>query len=89
MLDQKLNEELTEYQESKSMEELADLIEVIAAIAKARGCSWEELLRIRNQKQGKRGGFEKRILLMEVFDVPTKKLQQIFLRIPAGPGRQN
>ena len=73
MLDQKLNEELTEYQESKSMEELADLIEVIAAVAKARGCSWEELLRIRNQKRGKRGGFEKRILLMEVSDTPTKK----------------
>ena len=73
MLDQKLNEELDEYQESKSMEELADLIEVIAAVAKARGCSWEELLRIRNQKRGKRGGFEKRILLMEVSDAPTKK----------------
>ena len=73
MLDLKLNEELTEYQESKSMEELADLIEVIAAVAKARGCSWEELLRIRNQKRGKRGGFEKRILLMEVSDAPTKK----------------
>ena len=68
----KLNEELTEYQENKSMEELADLIEVIAAVAKARGCSWEELLRIRNQKRGKRGGFEARILLMEVSDVPTK-----------------
>lgn len=72
MLDQKLVEELSEYQESKSMEELADLIEVIAAVAKARGCSWEELLRIRNQKRGKRGGFEKRILLMEVSDTPVK-----------------
>ena len=28
-LDEKLNEELAEYQESKSMEELADLLEVI------------------------------------------------------------
>ena len=72
MLDQKLNEELAEYQESKSMEELADLIEVIAATAKARGCSWEQLLRIRNQKRAKRGGFEKRILLMEVSDTPNK-----------------
>ena len=68
MLDQKLNEELAEYQESKSMEELADLIEVIAATAKARGCSWEQLLRIRNQKRVKRGGFEQRVLLMEVSD---------------------
>ena len=72
MLDQKLNEELAEYQESKSMEELADLIEVIAATAKARGCSWEKLMRICNQKRTKRGGFEKRILLMEVSDTPNK-----------------
>ena len=72
MLDQKLNEELAEYQESKSMEELADLIEVIAATAKARGCSWEQLLRIRNQKREKRGGFDKKILLMEVTDTPNK-----------------
>ena len=72
MLDQKLNEELAEYQESKSMEELADLIEVIAATARARGCSWEQLLRIRNQKRAKRGGFEKKILLMEVTDAPDK-----------------
>ena len=73
MLDQKLNEELGEYQESKSMEELADLLEVIAAVARARGSSWEELLRIRNQKRGNRGGFEKRILLLEVSDAPAKK----------------
>lgn len=72
MLDQKLNEELAEYQESKSMEELADLLEVIVAAAKARGCSWEQLLRIRNQKRAKRGGFEKRILLMEVSEVANK-----------------
>ena len=36
MLDQKLNEELAEYQESKSMEELADLLEVMSAVAAAR-----------------------------------------------------
>lgn len=72
MLDLKLEEELAEYQESKSMEELADLIEVIAAVAKARGCSWEQLLQIRNQKRGKRGGFDKKILLMEVSDAPAK-----------------
>ena len=37
MLDAKLNEELAEYQESKSLEELADLLEVIRAVVKARG----------------------------------------------------
>ena len=66
MLDAKLNEELLEYQESKSMEELADLLEVIRAAAAARGSSIEEVERIRKEKATKRGGFEKRILLLEV-----------------------
>ena len=66
MLDAKLNEELAEYQESKSMEELADLLEVMHAVALARGSSMEEVEQIRKQKAEKRGGFEKRILLETV-----------------------
>lgn len=66
MLDEKLNEELAEYQESKSPEELADLLEVIRAVAAARGSSIEEVEKIRVEKASKRGGFEKRILLLEV-----------------------
>ena len=65
-LDEKLNEELAEYQESKSMEELADLLEVIRAVAVARGSSIEEVEAIRRDKAVKRGGFEKKILLTEV-----------------------
>ena len=68
MLDQKLNEELAEYQESKSMEELADLLEVMSAVAAARGSSLDEVEQIRQKKKEKRGGFEKRILLETVFD---------------------
>lgn len=64
-LDEKLGEELAEYQESKSLEELADLLEVMAAVVKARGYTWEELERIRARKREKRGGFEDRILLKE------------------------
>ena len=64
-LDEKLSEELAEYQKSKSLEELADLLEVMAAVVKARGYSWEELERIRARKREKRGGFEERILLIE------------------------
>lgn len=66
MLDAKLNEELAEYQESKSMEELADLLEVMQAVAFARGSSISEVEQIRKEKAAKRGGFEKRILLLEV-----------------------
>ena len=66
MLDAKLNEELLEYQESKSMEELADLLEVIRAVAEIRCSSIEEVEKIRVEKAEKRGGFKKRILLLEV-----------------------
>lgn len=66
MLDAKLTEELSEYQESKSLEELADLLEVIRAVVKARGWTWEQLEQVRADKAAKRGGFEKRILLKEV-----------------------
>ena len=66
MLDEKLNEELAEYQESKSMEELADLLEVVRAVALARGSSPEEVEEIRRMKADLRGGFEKKILLEEV-----------------------
>ena len=65
-LDEKLNEELAEYQERKSMEELADLLEVIRAVAVAGGSSIEEVESIRQDKVAKRGGFEKKILLTEV-----------------------
>ena len=68
MLDQKLNEELAEYQESKSMEELADLLEVMSAVAAARGSSMDEVERIRLGKKEKRGGFEKKILLETVIE---------------------
>ena len=66
MLDEKLNEELAEYQESKSMEELADLLEVMKAVAIARGSSPGEVEEIRRLKAAQRGGFEKKIFLEEV-----------------------
>lgn len=66
MLDAKLTEELSEYQESKPLEELADLLEVMRAVVKARGWTWEQLEQVRADKAAKRGGFEKRILLKEV-----------------------
>lgn len=65
-LDTKLEEELAEYQESKSIEELADLLEVIRAVAAARGCDWAQLEQLRQEKFIARGGFEKKILLLEV-----------------------
>jgi predicted house-cleaning noncanonical NTP pyrophosphatase (MazG superfamily) len=68
MLDKKLNEECAEYQESKSIEELADILEVMYALSIARGYSIEELESVRKEKADKRGGFDKKILLKEVME---------------------
>ena len=66
MVDAKLDEELAEYHADGNVEELADLLEVIYAAAAARGCGREELERIRTAKAEKRGGFEQKILLIDV-----------------------
>lgn len=65
MLDLKLDEECAEYQADKSVEELADVLEVIYAIAKNKGLSTEELNQIRLEKAEKRGSFNEKILLIE------------------------
>ena len=68
MIDTKLDEELAEYHKDQNIEELADLLEVIRTAAIARGYSVEELEKVRAEKAGKRGGFEKKILLKEVIE---------------------
>ena len=68
MIDAKLDEELAEYHKDQNIEELADLLEVIRAAAIARGYTIEDLERVRAEKAAKRGGFEKRILLKEVYE---------------------
>ena len=67
-LDKKLSEELLEYQTDRSIEELADLLEVIRAAAIARGYSVDELEALRAKKAEKRGGFQERILLKKVVE---------------------
>lgn len=65
-LDNKLTEELAEYHQDQSLEELADLLEVIYAAAKARGCSEWALDEIRRIKAEKRGRFDQKIMLLTV-----------------------
>jgi predicted house-cleaning noncanonical NTP pyrophosphatase (MazG superfamily) len=71
-LNAKLREELAEYLESttptEQMEELADMLEVIYAIAAAKGVSAEQLDALRRDKAGKRGAFAQRIMLRWVED---------------------
>ena len=66
-LDEKLQEELNEYLADKSLEELADLLEVLMAVAEARG-SMAQVEAIRQEKKARSGGFEKKILLKSTDD---------------------
>ena len=60
-LDRKLDEEVSEYQADKSLEEMADVLEVLFAICEARGHSVNELMKVRDEKRENRGGFKEKI----------------------------
>ncbi len=63
LLLQKLSEESEEFKEARNTEELADILEVIFALANELNCSEEELLKIRKMKKETNGGFSKRIVM--------------------------
>ena len=63
-LEAKLDEEVGEYHRDKNVEELADILEVLYALAESIGCSREELMEIYQKKRESRGGFEKRYFLI-------------------------
>jgi predicted house-cleaning noncanonical NTP pyrophosphatase (MazG superfamily) len=67
LLEVKLQEEVAEFFESKNLEELADIMEVLFALAGNLGYSEEELLKKREDKRLDRGGFEAGIVLEKVF----------------------
>ena len=64
-LEEKLSEEVTEYQNDKNPEELADILEVIFRIAQLKGISKEELEKIRIKKVSERGAFERNLFLID------------------------
>jgi predicted house-cleaning noncanonical NTP pyrophosphatase (MazG superfamily) len=59
----KLLEEANEFLSDGRIEELADLLEVIGALAERRGASMDELERLRLEKRARRGGFGERFFL--------------------------
>ena len=66
MLDEKLLEEVNEYMGDDSLEELADITEVILAILKYKNISVSEFENVVKNKRDKKGGFENKIFLKEV-----------------------
>lgn len=63
-LEKKLDEEVLEFHQDKTGEELADIIEVVFALAETVGCSRDELTKIYQKKHEARGGFEKGYFLI-------------------------
>ena len=63
-LEAKVDEEVGEYHRDKNAEELADILEVVFALAEANGCSRAELMEVYQKKHDARGGFGKRIFLI-------------------------
>jgi len=68
-LEKKLLEECKEVLEAKNsdrIEELADLLEVMMALGKIEGKTFEDIIRVCEEKRAKRGAFDKMIYLEDV-----------------------
>ena len=65
-LEKKLREEVEEYLESKSVEELVDVIEVVYRIAELKGVSRKKLETLREEKASQRGKFKENLFLVDV-----------------------
>lgn len=63
----KLEEETKELLEDKNLEEIADVMEVLFAIASKYGYNEEDVLSKRNEKKNDRGGFKDNLVLKNVY----------------------
>ena len=67
-LEGKLDEEVAEFHRDRNLEELADILEVVFALADNLGASREELMDVYRKKHDQRGGFSKRLFLVSKED---------------------
>ena len=65
-LNTKLHEEVTEYLADNRLEELCDILEVVFAIARAKGFSENDIERHRNAKNLTNGAFDDKLFLVKV-----------------------
>lgn len=68
LLHLKLVEELEEFHDSPNEEELADLLEVIEAMAREYRLDMDKVMEAKAKKKDSRGGFQHRIVLVKVVD---------------------
>lgn len=63
-LNAKLDEEVAEFHRDQNAEELADILEVVFALAEHMGCDIDHLMEVYDRKHTARGGFRDRIFLI-------------------------
>lgn len=62
----KIIEEINEFKENPCIEEAADILEIVNSLFFYHGFRLEDIERARKDKEEKRGGFQKRIVLEKV-----------------------
>jgi predicted house-cleaning noncanonical NTP pyrophosphatase (MazG superfamily) len=60
---EKLREEVLEFKNAKSMDQLADLLEVVDAVIQLEGWTKEQVEAVRVQRLQEKGGFNERFIL--------------------------
>jgi predicted house-cleaning noncanonical NTP pyrophosphatase (MazG superfamily) len=71
----KLHEEVAEFVQDRTIEELADILEVVYALAQCQNITPEKLEELRARKAAKNGAFKQRIFLEKVLDTVVNSKQ--------------
>lgn len=64
-LKEKLQEEIKEFTEAETIEEMADIMEVIEAMCEFKKFDKNELEKVKNKKADERGKFKNKVILEE------------------------
>lgn len=67
-LNLKLREELTEYEDARSVEKIADIVEVLYAILDHKGISRNKFEKLRAKRANKLGAYKEKLFLKEIME---------------------
>lgn len=82
LLKEKLNEEVSEYYAEGNIEELADVLEVVDAMAALNKHRFDDILPVKAKKRDERGGFENRVYLVSTESNDENRYKDFQIRKP-------